>query len=108
MTAMIAQQISFTDPDRAERSKLWAESCGRVLAMTMDEARANVRLGLRTKSQAFADARRKHDSLRNEYFAKRSDWGTSEASEFYWQQYGPAKAFTALFQEFFPREGGVQ
>lgn len=106
--SLAAHQLAFTDPDRSDRARLWAESCARVFATTVDEARANVRLERRSKSQAFADARRKYESLRVEYFAKRSTWGTAEATEGHWQTFGPAKAFTALFKEFFPREGGAQ
>jgi hypothetical protein len=102
------QQITFSDPARTDRARLWAESCARVFATTVDEARANVRLDRRSKSQAFADARRKYEALRKEYFAKRDAWGASEATEGHWATFGPAKAFTSLFEEFFPREGGVR
>lgn len=103
---MSAQQLHLREEHDPSKARLRAESCSRVFAMTVSEARSAVAQKRRTPAEAFAVVRRKHDSLRAEYFAQPSAWNRAEATEFDWTHYGPAREFAKLFAEFFPRVEG--
>lgn len=82
-------------PIKTERSRLYAESAARVMAVCLSEQRSAVAQGRRTPKRAVAIARRKYMSLRSEYLAH----DPVDQSEEDWAQHGPFRGYAAFIKE---------